>query len=192
MGWSIINWLYPPASSLWSEGFKTNSMSATFRLPIPQGTWSFLCHPISAGHFSLCRGHITLGALCCVGPGEFALQEHSGNTQSLLLVDGFSQDVVISYRLEACFFKELTQKLWKQTKQQSKTLFRKKESSRRKIWMNKYEELWAEPLHPHRLVTPVKRCYSVFPCCNFCTYSCIIHIINGWNVEELKLRNFTG
>lgn len=60
----------------------------------------------------------TSGALWLAGFGEFALQEHSGNTKPLLLVDRLSQDVVVSDRLEARLLKHLRQELWKQTEKE--------------------------------------------------------------------------
>lgn len=62
-----------------------------------------------------CLWRQTSGALWLAGLGEFALQEHSGNTKPLLLVDRLSQDVVVGNGMEARLLKQLSQELWKQT-----------------------------------------------------------------------------
>lgn len=45
---------------------------------------------------------------------KFALQEHSGYTKSLLLVDSLSKNIVIRNALEARLLKQLSQELWGQ------------------------------------------------------------------------------
>lgn len=58
-------------------------------------------------------GQMTSWALWLAQLCELALQEHSGNTKSLLLVERLSQDVVVSDTLEARLLTQLAQKLWK-------------------------------------------------------------------------------
>lgn len=141
----------------------------TFQSSVSQHLWRFVWWQEI--------GQMTSGALWLAQLCELALQEHSGNTKSLLLVDRLSQDVVVSDTLEARLLTQLGQKLWKQ-KQRAKWDFRVREQRRRRKVEVFSAVAWNADKYPG--------CYNVkfncwlsfvtasFPCCSFCTNCCII------------------
>lgn len=117
-------------SHSWSEGFKTSRVKSTsplqsiingpkeyitlFLFNIKQTFQSSVSQLLLKFVWWQEIGQMISWALWLAQLCELALQEHSGNTKSLLLVDRLSQDVVVSDTLEARLLTQLGQKLWKQ------------------------------------------------------------------------------